>query len=484
MGHSLTAQTSNIVLNKRILTLEDAIQIAQEQSFAYKVAYNNFQRSMWSYALFRSSFYPSLSLEGTIPNYSRAINKITLPSGEDIFVNQNQAFSSLRLGISQRVAWTGGSLSLFSSLDRIDVLGQNAYHRYAMAPFSISYFQDHIGYNESKWLKNIEPLRFESANKEFITDMENIAATTVGYYFATLSAQTSHSLSIQNLRQSDTLFARTQERFKLGTVSQGELLQLRLKLLNAQQQVAQDSIQYILAWQNLTSYLLLPDDQHWDLQASEDLKFKKLLIDDVFEHAQQHGSAVLGFQLKKLEANQSLAKTRADHRLKFQIQANLGVSNTAQTWGGLWNGLENQQQFLIGFSIPILDWGYSRTQKQRAEANLAMVESQIQQEYMLLSQEVALQVSRWNLQQQQLILAKESQAIATQNYTLELERFLRGAISLNDLNAAQHQKDQTVKSYLNTLEMYWQALFTLRKLTLYDFFEGQPIRFVSNNPLQ
>lgn len=131
----------------------------------------------------------------------------------------------------------------------------------------------------------------------------------------------------------------------------------------------------------------------------------------------------------------------------------------------------------VGFSVPILDWGRARTQRQAAEANLAMVESQVEQQQLQLEQEVMLHAARWNLHGGQLAVASETREIAIRNYGLEVERFLRGTISINDLNAARAQKDQAANAYLEAMRTYWELYYTLRRLTLYDFELKGPIHF-------
>src|SRR5690606_5153976 len=142
--------------------------------------------------------------------------------------------------------------------------------------------------------------------------------------------------------------------------------------------------------------------------------------------------------------------------------------------------MENQQHVLVGFSVPILDWGLAKTQRLRAAANLAMVESQIEQDEMQLEQEIALHTARWNLHSQQLAVALETRDIAVRNYDLEVERFLRGTITINDLNAAQAQKDSASNSYIDAVRTYWELYYTLRQLTLFDFAENEEIIFQMN----
>ncbi|MFC7526954.1 TolC family protein [Parapedobacter sp. GCM10030251] len=476
-GLTVFVTMDHLSAQERTITLGEAVRLAQRQSFEYKVALNSYQSSVWSYRNYEASFRPMLYLDGTIPNYSRAINKITLPTGEDAFVQQNQAYSTLNLGIRQNVGLTGGVVSISSSLNRIDVFGNDRQIIYSSIPASISYSQNTIGYNPFKWRKIIEPLRFESADRTFITRMEEIGGQTVIYYFDMLAAHARQELARQNLAKADTLYGIAQERFKLGTVAQSDLLQLRLNVLNAQNQVTKDSVDAVLARQHFARYLLLPDEQGWQLTVPDNVLFMDINVDQTLAHARANSKQVLDFRLQRLEAEQHIAEARAENNLKFNVQANFGLSNTAPTVPALFNQLENQQNLLIGFSLPILDWGLAKTQRLRAEANLAMVESQIEQSEMQLEQEIALHTARWNLHRQQLTVASETQEIAERNYGLEVERFLRGSIGINDLNIAQTQKDNATNAYIDVVRTYWELYYTLRRLTLYDFEKNKKIVF-------
>lgn len=117
---ALQAQERSPVLE---LGLESAIDIAVKNSYDQKAAINQYKSSFWNYRNYKAAFFPKLFLNGTLPDYTRAIGRITLPNGELSFVEQNQAYSSLDLGVSQNIGFTGGRVSLFSSLNRIDVFG-------------------------------------------------------------------------------------------------------------------------------------------------------------------------------------------------------------------------------------------------------------------------------------------------------------------------------------------------------------------------
>lgn len=453
---------------ERLLSLNEAITIAQKQSFEYKVALNRYQSNMWNYENYKASFLPTLSIDGTIPSYNRSINRITLPNGEDTFVSQNQAYSNLNLGIRQNVSATGGILSLGSSLNRIDVFGDRKQTSYSSVPLSVSYLQNAIGFNSFRWLKKIEPIRYESAKRELITNMQQIGLQTVENYFNMIATQTQQVLSRQNLANADTLRRIAKDRFKLGTVSQSELLQLRLNVLNAQNRVREDSISYVLAQQQFSRYLLI-GGTNFRLEIPDRIVFFEVDFSQALSQAKTNSKIVMDFRLKRLEAERNVAEVKAERNLKFNVRANFGLSSRAANLQGLFNGLENQQNISLSFSLPLLDWGFAKTQKLRSEASLAMVKNEIEQQDMQLEHEIVLHVSRWNLHQKIVASAIEAKQIAEENYELEIQRYKLGRISINDLNAAQNQKDSAINSYIQSIKIYWTLYYTIGKLTLYDF---------------
>src|SRR5690606_24644115 len=225
----------------------------------------------------------------------------------------------------------GGTLSVSSSLNRIDVFGDSRQVRYASVPASISYSQHTIGYNPFKWRKRIEPLRFQSADRGFVTRMEEIGSQTVGHYFDMLATQARQALSRQNLAQADTLYGIANARMGLGTVGQSELLQLRLNLLRAQNRVTPDSVDAVLARPRFARYLLLPTGDSWRLELPDDIRFFEVRLDTALAQARANSQRVTDFRLRRLEAEQGLAEAKAENSLKFNVQANFGLSNTALT---------------------------------------------------------------------------------------------------------------------------------------------------------
>jgi hypothetical protein len=51
-----------------------------------------------------------------------------------------------------------------------------------------------------------------------------------------------------------------------------------------------------------------------------------------------------------------------------------------------------------------------------------------------------------------------------------------GRITIDILFQAQSEKDQALTQYVNAVRGFWAAYYRLRRLTLFDFEQGEEIR--------
>ncbi len=119
------------------LTLPGCIRMAQEHGPAGEMARQSYRSKEQSHRAFDAGFLPQLSLSGDAPGFYRSINSIVQPDGSTTFEQQRQASSSLGLQLSQKIAATGTELSLFSGLNRIDLIESDISY-YRSTPLTLS----------------------------------------------------------------------------------------------------------------------------------------------------------------------------------------------------------------------------------------------------------------------------------------------------------------------------------------------------------
>ncbi|TGV01709.1 TolC family protein [Flavivirga rizhaonensis] len=463
----------NFSQSKKI-TLNEAIEIAQKKSPDYKINLNRNQSNYWRFRNYKASFLPELKLNATLPEYRNSVRRITNDSGQDVFVNQNQLLIEGGLSVSQSVPYTGGTLSINTNLERVELFGLDDNIGYSVIPFSVNYFQNSILYNPFKWDKKIEPLIYEESKRDFVENMEQISVNTSRRYFGLLKAQMQLKIAKLNLSNQDTLYQIAKGRFKMGKIAENELLQMELTLLNSKNSVTTNTIDLKRSSQNLARYLEL-DTEDLELDIPKKLPLFNVDIDKALKEAQTNRKAVIEFRRKRLEAEKEVAFQKGNNRLQLGLRANFGVSQNGDDFNNLFSNYNKQQNISVSISVPIFDWGVSKSKRKMAEANLDLTNNNINQDKQEFEQEIYLHVLNWSNQRNFLFTSEKAKEVATKRYDISQKRYILGKITITDLNIALQERDNAILQYLNSLEKFWRDYYVLRQLTLYDFINDKKI---------
>ena len=450
------------------IKLNEAIKIAQKKSPEYVRALNTHQASYWRYRNYMPDFLPQMRMRATLPEYSNAIRRIINDEGQDIFVKQNQSIIDASLIIEQKVPYTGGAFSVNSQLERVDRFGTEKATNYSLIPFSINYFQNSLFYNPYRWDRKIEPLRYEESKRNIIENMEDISLTTCMRYFGLLKAQVSLDIAKKNLSNQDTLLQITKGRFEIGKIAENELLQIELSQLISKNDVTTNTILLKKTSQDLARFLEL-ETEEIELEVPEQLVDFSVSVDRALAEAETNRKSVIEFRRRRLEAEKRLAEVKGSNRLEIDVRANFGLNRRAEEYNALFQNYDKQQNVSLTVGIPIFDWGVSKSRRKMAEADLSLVENDIEQEQQAFEQEIYLHTLNWSSQRDFLATSEKAKEIALKRYEITKKRYVLGKISITDLNIAQTEKDKAVVDYLNSLEKFWVDYYTLRRLTLYDF---------------
>lgn len=456
------------------ITLSESIEIAKKKSPDYKINLNRNQGNYWRFRNYKARFLPQFRLNAVLPEYSNSTQRITNDAGQAVFVNQDQLIVEGGLSVSQNVPYTGGTLSLYSNLQRVELFGLNDDIGYSVIPFSLRYYQNSLFYNPFKWDKKIEPLIYEESKRDFIEKMEQISVNTCQRYFSLLKAQMQLDIAKKNLSNQDTLYQISKGRYKMGKIAENELLQMELTLLNSKNNVTTNTIEFKRSSQNLSRYLEI-DNEDLELDVPEKLPLFDVDITKALLEAQTNRKAVIEFRRKRLEAEKELARVKGSNKIEMSLNANFGVSQNGNDFNTLFNSFNKQQNISLTLSVPLFDWGVSKSRRKMAEADLDLTNNNIDQEKQAFEQEIYLHVLNWSNQRDFLATSEKAKEIAIKRYNISQKRYVLDKITITDLNIALQEKDKAVLQYLNSLEKFWQDYYTLRQLTLYDFINDKKI---------
>jgi outer membrane protein TolC len=471
------ASAAQNALNDTIsLTLSEVVNMARSGSIASKQAITVRKTKYWEWRTYRSNYQPQLELTGTLPGFMKTTTPVTQPNGTVKFEPIHNNNSTLNLAFSQSITATGGSIYGATELQRFDDFDRST-TLYNAIPYTIGYSQPLFQFNQLKWDKRIAPLLYQESRQQYIADMELIAVTASGYFFDLLLAQVNHQIAEANLQSTRQIQRIADEKFALGKISRNEILQLQLEALKAEKSVGTAKRSMEIASLNLRAYTGLQQAKNISLKLPPSVINMNVQTERVLAEAFANNAESIGYMRRIQEAKRDVAKARGETGLNAKLNANLGYTNTSPSLSKVYRNPQNQQLVEIAFSIPILDWGRSRSRTKTAEANLEFSQYEVEQDKQNFTQAVTTQVTLFDMMKGQVALSAVADSIATEKYEIAQSRYMLGNLSITDLSIAFTEKDQAKRDFVMALRDFWGAYYELRYLSLYDFEQNKKITY-------
>lgn len=456
-----------------VLCLREAIAMAQAQSPSAQSARNTFLAAYWNYRYFRANYLPSVTLSSS-PYINKEMNRITQSDGTVRFIRQDQFGMDLTLNVNQNVSWTGGRLFLKSNLSRIDEL-RSGTTAYSSQPLVVGYEHSLFGYNSLKWDKRIEPIRYREARKQYAETLEVISATACRHFFALASAQAELEMARQNYASADTLYRMAQGRYRAGTITENEMLQLEINRLNEETNVMDAEISLKEVAQSVRSFLGLDQAMELSLVVPDSVPQFEVPLADAMQLALQNNPDPEYYSRIVKESESNLSRAKADGRLRADLYVQFGLSQTGRDLGSAYARPLHQEYASLGLSMPILDWGRSRGKVKVAKSQLALVQTQAQQGMDDFRQNVEKLVMQFNMQARKVRMAALTDRRAHQRHDVARRLYIMGRSSILDLNSATSEKNSARRGSIMAMSTYWSLYYTLRSLTAFDFETGKPL---------
>ena len=454
--------------NQRPITLSEAIALARIQSVDAAVALNELKTAYWEYRTFKADLLPEVNFTGTLPNYNKSYSRYQQGDGTYKYVRNNSVGLAGELSIDQNIWFTGGKLSISSSLDYIRQLGSDGYDQFMSIPIGLKLTQPVFGVNHLKWNRRIEPVRYAEAKAAFITATEKVTMTTIYYFFQLLLAKEELGTATQNLQNADRLYEVAQAKRKMGQISENELLQLKLAALNSKGEVTKCESSLKAQMFQLRAFLGLSEDEELEPVVPESAPNISMEYDIILGKALERNSFAQRIRRTQLQADYNVAIAKGNLR-SINMFASVGYTGQDRSLASSYRNLLDNQVVEIGVSIPLIDWGKRRGKVKVAESNRELTGLRLRKEQMDFNQDIFLLVENFNNQAMQLNIANEADQIAQRRYKTSIETFLIGKINTLDLNDAQTSKDNARQKHIQEMYLYWYYFYQIRSVTLWDF---------------
>ena len=452
------------------LSLDDCIMMARRQSIDAAVALGELRSAYWQWRSYRADLLPEVSLSGTAPSWNKRYSSYQQADGSLSFVRNDYLGLDGAVNITQKLWPTGGTLSVESSLDYLHQSGSGGSgNQFMSLPVAVTLSQPLFSVNHLKWNRRIEPLRYREAQARFLTETEQVAMQAISLYFGLLLAGEQVNIARQNLQTAEKLYEVAQAKRRMGTISENDVLQLRLDVLTARSALTNSESNRQARQFALRSFL----DVEADIEpvVPEDVPQVRLDYDNVLNHALQNNALATTMRRRQMEADYAVASARAN-RQSINLYAQLGYTGTGDNMNSAYRNLLSNEVVSVGITVPLLDWGKRKGQRRLAESNRDIIQGQLRQQSQDFRQDIFILTEQFNNQAEQLRIACEADTIARRRYHTNVETFKIGSISTLELSSAQTAKDQARQNRIQQLFNYWYYYYQLRSIALWDFERG------------
>jgi outer membrane protein len=191
-----------------------------------------------------------------------------------------------------------------------------------------------------------------------------------------------------------------------------------------------------------------------------------LEFEAILAKAKQNRPEMENFYRMKLEAEQAVERAKKESGLQADLTASFGFARSSDKLETIYTDPQQTQFVQLQLSVPILDWGQRKAQRQISIENQQFVNASIEQQETAFENNILQIIQQFENAQQELKLVTEIQTLAKERFEIIQESYLLGAISITDLTLAQREKDLAQRDYILTLNLYWQAVYELKAVTL------------------
>src|SRR5438477_11515854 len=180
--------------------------------------------------------------------------------------------------------------------------------------------------------------------------------------------------------------------------------------------------------------------------------------------------------LKDVVARRRVTEAKVSGGFGATVQASLGFNATASQASSVYRNLREARQFAVSVQVPLWQWGAHGSDVRAAEADRAGTTSRSQATLAQTAQDAHFAALGLSQARRTEALVANADTVAAKRFELAYNRSVTGRIMTDNLYIGQNEKDQARAQFVQGLRNYWHAYYWLRRVTLFDFTKGQPIR--------
>jgi outer membrane protein TolC len=485
---------------RRVLTYEQAISIALNESYTIRSYAEELKAMEFSYLYYKAQFKPRLDLNVFTPQWSENVTAVERADGLPVYNSVGNMKFGADFGFTY-VLPTGGNLSLNSVIYHQQISTSLAEQDYLSLKRKQAYNQFGIMFNQPLFTKNklkedlkVAELQYERSRCIYTrTQMDIIYSVTAAFY-TLYQYEYQRQINEERFKNSTETFRIAKLKLSTGDIPEGEVM-------IAEVAMAQDSARLLesigmLETQKDKFKLLIGLDIDEDIDIEADTEFESIhidlsiAIDEAIKNRLEIRESEIGVKLQEIEVD----KAKREREIKGNLQAYYdftGVSthtdNLSDRFSSSIANLTERpanRGVVFTVSVPIADWGrgknrtrYAKTLLNERKLDAENLQEQIVQEIRAIVRMVYDAESRVRIN-------RKNSEVAAMSYKVSQMRFQNGDISSQELATTQDQLASVQLAFLESFITYQLSLTDLKRKTMWDFENNRSYRADETSSLE
>lgn len=454
---------------QQLLSLEQLRNLAADRATTVLVARQELALARLERRALAARLRPRLDLVANLPNYLRTSREVVLDDGTIGFrqIEINNSFAGL--AATQRIAATNTLLRLESRLQRTDNLTADE-RSYQGSPVRLMIQQPLLAFNPLRWERELLPLREGLAAAELAAARADAALEATVLFFDLVTADQERRIAEANRAANEQLFAVAETRAELGRISRGDLVQLRLELVTAEQNLLR--AERLLGAASAAIRRLTgqpPGSENYRPALPEPTAQATVRLNDALLRLRARRPELLAAHLRQREAARETQRTGRELGPRIDLEAGFGYIRNDAALPPIYNDPREERILSLNVSLPILDGGERRARLGQAAAARELADDLARRRERELTTELTQVLEQWTTVSDELRLAAEIRDLADERFGISRASYELGAIPLAELTLAQEFRDRNARAYVQSLRAYWVTHARLDRLTLDGF---------------
>jgi len=474
------------------LTLDEALELALESSYAARVQRLDLIQAEQEVAAARGRFKTRLALDLDAPDYSESVAAVNQPGELPVYSTYGASQWRAGLTLTQPLP-SSGSIGLTGDVRHRtntvfdEFLGTEARSRTMINSYRIDLVQPLFVPNALRLSLERARLNFDESRRRFTAAQLDIVYDVTAEFYGFLRAERRLEIARAELKQQDEAFLLATRKFTAGLIPEVEALQMEVDLAQSRNNLLAAEGARATAADRFKLRLGLPMDGDVAVSAEDTPRFYEVDGKLALEHALAHRAEIRNTESNRRRAEITVAETDARSAIKGELRAYYDLTGVgsgdayldpADLWDLSWEDLDRRpgnRGVAFTLSVPIWDSGVNGAEVAGARAALERTELDRDEQQRRVVLEVNAALTALRESRGRLEVLGRSVELAGRSLEISVQRFDNGDITSQELALDRDRLTQARMAYLDAFIEYQLAGADLKRQTLYDFVRGEAL---------